>query len=155
MWKRKHSIKLSLAVCYFLSVLLFVLLFAMPWLFDHYMLNIRGFTIDGAAVKLIKIVSICCFYSCAVFAGVILYSLISLLRNILHGNIFVDKNVKNLRVIAWSCFIIAIITFVGGLLYLPFMFIAFAVAFVGIFIRVLKNIMQSAVEIREENDLTI
>lgn len=155
MWKRKHSIKLSLAVCYFLSFLLIALLFTLPWIFDLYMSKYRGFDIGGETIKSIKTVSICCFYPCAVFCGVILYSLISLLKNILNENIFIDKNVRNLRIIAWSSIIIAIITFIGGFFYLPFMFIAFAAAFVGILLRVLKNIMQSAVAIREENDLTI
>ena len=38
---------------------------------------------------------------------------------------------------------------------MPFMFVALAGGFVGMLLRVLKNVMQSAVELREENDLTI
>ena len=38
---------------------------------------------------------------------------------------------------------------------MPFMFVAAAGGFTGMLLRVLKNVMQSAVELREENDLTI
>ena len=43
----------------------------------------------------------------------------------------------------------------GGVFYLPFCFIAVAAGFVGLMLRIVKNVMQSAVEIREENELTI
>jgi hypothetical protein len=39
--------------------------------------------------------------------------------------------------------------------YIPFLFVAIAAAFVGLMLRVVKNVMQNAVEISEENELTI
>ena len=57
-----------------------------------------------------------------------------------------------LRIISWCCFIIGSITFVGCFFYMPFMFIAAAGGLLGLLLRVLKNLMQSAVEIADENE---
>ena len=49
----------------------------------------------------------------------------------------------------------AVITLVSGVCYIPYLFIAVAAAFVGLMLRVVKNVMQNAVFINEENELTI
>ena len=54
----------------------------------------------------------------------------------------------------------ALITLVVGVLHfnpftIPFLMVAVAAGFVGLMLRVVKNVMQAAVEIREENELTI
>ncbi len=155
MWNYKKSVGLSLFVCWFLSALLIVLLVAGPWVFELYMTGYRGFQANSEALERIKTTFGVCFYSSAVFAGVILYSLIKLLNNIKSEHIFIEQNGKLLRTVSWCCFVIGIITFIGGFFYMPFMFVALAGGFVGMMLRVLKNVMQCAVEIREENDLTI
>ena len=48
-----------------------------------------------------------------------------------------------------------LITSASGYFYMPLLIIAFATFLVGTLLRVVKNVMQSAVELREENDLTI
>lgn len=155
MWNYKKSVKLSLVVCWFLAVLLLAMVAFGPSVFDLYMTGYRGFQANGEAIGRIKTTFIVCFYPSAVFAGVILYCLIKLLNNIKSGEIFILENEKLLRVVSWCCFIIGAITFIGGFFYMPFMFVALAGGFVGMMLRVLKNVMQCAVEIREENDLTI
>ena len=49
----------------------------------------------------------------------------------------------------------ALITLIGGCIYIPFMVVAVAAAFMGLMLRVVKNVMQNAVEIKAENELTI
>ena len=96
-----------------------------------------------------------CFYPSAVFAYVTLYSLLRLLVNIRQEQVFVKANVCYLQRISWCCFAVALITAIGGVQYLPFWFIAIAAAFVGLMLRVVKNVMENAVEIKAENELTI
>ena len=155
MWNPKKSVKLSIFVCAFLCVLLLVLILFGPQLFEFYMTAYRGFSKNGEAIKNLKTVFCGAFYPSAAFASVILYSLIKLLINIKNENIFIPKNAGYLKRVSWCCFVIAAITFVGGLFYMPFLFVSAAGGFVGMLLRVLKNIMQTATEIREENDLTI
>ena len=153
MIKNKTSVKISIWVCCILAFILFVLVLLGPQIFELYMHVYRGFSFE--AIKTLKKVFGFCFYPSAVFASIILYSLLKLLFNIKKEIIFTIENAKYLRVVSWCCFVIGLITFAGGFFYMPFMFVAAAGGFTGMLLRVLKNVMQSAVELREENDLTI
>ena len=155
MWNSKRSVKLSITVCFALVVVLVVLAIFGPMLFKLYMTGYRGFVPDGEPMQRLSKTFAWCFYPSSIFSGIILYSLLKLLFNIKGGEVFINQNVKLLRGVSWCCVAISIITFVGAFFYMPFGFVALAGGFVGMMLRVLKNVMQSAVEIREENDLTI
>ncbi len=155
MWNGKKSVHLSIGVCIAVSVILLVLVFFGPRLFWVYMTLYRGIAPESGELHMLKKVFIATFYPCAVFAAMMLYSLLKLLFNIKKGNVFIIQNAKLLKTVSWGCFVIALITLVGGFYYMPFLFVTGAGAFTGILLRVLKNVMQAAVELREENDLTI
>ena len=155
MVKNKTSVKISIGVCIALAVILLALAAFGPAIFELYMTAYRGFSATGKALIMLKKVFGLCFYPSSVFAAVILHSLLKLLFNIKNEKIFIPQNANCLRTVSWCCFAIAVITFVGGFFYMPFMFVAAAGGFTGMLLRVLKNVMQSAVELREENDLTI
>lgn len=155
MWNFKKSVNLSIAVCIVLTIVLGIMVFTGSKIFELYMVLYRGFQMNGEAIKILKAVFIWDFYPSAIFAAAILYSLFKLLFNIKSGEVFISSNVKYLKLVSWFCFVIAIINFIGGFFYLPFIFVAAAGGFVGVMLRVLKNVMQSAVELKEENELTI
>ncbi len=155
MLKSKTSVKISIGVCIALCIILLIFAVFGSNIFELYMTAYRGFSATGQALKMLKKVFALCFYPCAVFAAIILYSLLKLLFNIKKEEIFISENIKHLRAVSWCCFIIAFITFAGGFFYMPFIFVAAAGGFTGMLLSVLKNIMHSAVELREENDLTI
>lgn len=151
----KSSVKVSIGVCFVLcGALLFFVCFG-PWVFEIYMTKYRGFLPTGEALAMLKTVFAAAFYPSAAFAAIILYSLLKLLFNIKQEKIFITENITLLRVVSWCCLVIMLITFVGGMFYMPFIFVALAGGFVGLMLRVLMNVMRSAVELREENDLTI
>lgn len=81
--------------------------------------------------------------------------LIRLLLNVLHAEVFIPRNVLYLRLVSWCCYAVAVATLVFGLSYFPLLFITFIMGVVGTLLRVVKNVMQTAVGLREENDLTI
>lgn len=155
MWNRKRSVTLSIVVCLIFVAILTVTLFAGPWFVKFWFTVYRGWQQNGQAMQNISTLFAVCFYPSAVFAYITLYSLLKLLFNIKRDEIFIVKNVKYLRRISWCCFAVAFITFMGGIFYVPFLFVAVAAAFVGLMLRVVKNVMQNAVEISEENELTI
>lgn len=155
MWNRKHSVTLSLVVCFVFVGILTAALFLGPWFVKTWFTVYRGWAQNGEAMRDMSTLFAACFYPCAVFAYLTLYSLIKLLFNIKKDDIFITSNVKYLRRISWCCFAVALITLIGGVFYLPFLFMAIAAAFVGLMLRVVKNVMQNAVEINEENELTI
>ena len=155
MWNRENSITLSIVVCFIFTVILTLGLFFGPWVAITWLNIYRGFSLELPAIKSILTVFCACYYPCSIFAYITLYSLLKLLFNIKNGEIFIHSNVKYLRRISWCCFVVAFITLVGGIFYIPFLFIAIAAAFVGLMLRIVKNVMQNAVEIKAENELTI
>ena len=155
MKRGRFSINLSIAVLCVVSVALAVFLIIGPMIFNLYMTGFRGFESGGAAITKLGLVCGICFYSAAVFATVILYALFRLLFNIKREEVFILKNATYLRIVSWCSFAIALITFVGGIYYMPLLFIAMAAFFAGVLLRVVKNVMYSAIELKQDNDLTI
>ena len=78
-----------------------------------------------------------------------------LLHNISAEQVFVTENCEHLRVISWCCFAVALLFFVFGFWRIFSFLIAIAAAFFGVILRVLKNVFEQAVLLREENDGTI
>ncbi len=154
MWNRKNSVILSIVICFIIAAVITVGLFLGPWAVETWFTTYRGW--NGSfqiydAVTLFKFA----FYPSAVFAYITLYSLIRLLFNIKDEQIFIDANVKYLRRISWGCIAVSFITLICGFFYIPYFFITVAAGFVGLMLRIVKNAFQSAVALREENDLTI
>lgn len=155
MWNSKRSASVSVAVCFAFVAILTAGLFLGPWAVKMWLCLYRGFAEDSAVLSRMVKLFVVCFYPCAVFAYVTLYSLIRLLLNIQKEETFIRKNVRYLRRISWCCFAVAVITLVCGMQYIPYLFIAVAAAFVGLMLRVVKNVMENAVELKTENELTI
>ena len=95
------------------------------------------------------------FYCCAVFILSALHAMEHLLRNILDAQIFVPSNVHYLHRIKRCCGIISLICFPAAFIYLPLWVIVIIMAFLYLVLRVVAQVMDAAVAIREENDLTI
>lgn len=120
------------------------------------------------------------FYISAPAGYIALVCLDKLLIHIKQGIVFDNKNVKLLRIFSWLCFFVSMVTFlfvavvifrmyldtVGAInvyfitiadwYYSIFAFsVAVAELFVGVVVRVVKNIFEAAIKIKEENELTI
>ncbi len=93
---------------------------------------------------------------CAVpFAVVALVCLDMLLRNIRKEQPFITQNVTLLRIISYCCFG-EILVFAYFAVLKPFAAVVMiACGFMGLILRVVKNVFEQAVSIREENDFTI
>lgn len=154
MWSRKKSTVMSIILCLIVAGILIALLFTLPKFFNFYFKDYHGLT-DSHSLSILRSTVYWCFYPSVFLALTALYALIKLLLNIKDDNTFIKDNVKYLRTISWCCYGASIITLVGSYFYLPLLFIAAACGFLATVLRVVKNVMQSAVELREENDLTI
>ena len=94
-------------------------------------------------------------YVCAVLALVMLVSLYKFLRRIEAGEVFVPANVTALRRISWCCVGAAVVCLAAAYIYLPFVFLGVAAAFMALIVRVLKNAFAQAVRMKDELDYTI
>ncbi len=94
-------------------------------------------------------------YLAMVPAFIILLLLNFLLSNIRKEKVFEHQNVKILRVISYCCFVIAGLSLIMTIWRLLSLVIFLAFSFIGLLLRVLKNVFEEAVVLREENDLTV
>lgn len=149
MWNDEKSISLSkICVLVFALMLIFAVLSA-PWLVRRLMDFSRAGLVGKEVFFLVTI------YSGSVPAAILLFSLYRLLYRIRLGQVFIAINVEYLRRISWSCFSGAIICFASTTYYFPWVFVAIAAAFMGLIVRVIKNVIAQAVELKNESELTI
>ena len=149
MWTHKKSVTLSLVLTYLFMVLLAAGIIALPWLVTWYV-EIRGR--DAALPTTIMLTC----YPCVPFAALALWSMRCLLHNIRDGKPFLEKNIKMLHRISWCCFAVMAIMLYSGRFYLPFYVSAIAAAFIGLIIRVIKNlyVVSFPLETEEEKEKT-
>ncbi|WP_206458343.1 DUF2975 domain-containing protein [Anaerovorax sp. IOR16] len=148
MWNAVKSVTLS-SICTKLVMGLIVIFgIGAPYFVKHYMAY-TGKNPDLIVPLLITI------YACCIPALIALYCLNRVLSNIKKDRIFIDKNVQDLRAISWCCFVVAGILLLSGYYYLLFLIVAAAAAFFGLILRVVKNVIEKAVILKQENELTI
>lgn len=149
MWNDRKSIILSQVCVKIFMVLYLAALLSAPFF-------VRGYValrqMDSAFMIPALLTTL---YLCAPPAGKLLWDLHRLLSNISHDNIFIDDNVALLRSISWCCITAGLICFFSSIYYIIFLFLAIAAAFMGLIIRVMKNIIRQAVLLKAENDFTI
>lgn len=153
MWNSNKSIMLSLVVCFAVAVMLLLGVAFLPILIKMYFGDF-DVNYDHRLFLMYHSVLIC-YYICLLPAFTALYSLIRMLFSIRREEIFTDGNIKRLRLLSWCCFAVAFVTVIGFMFYRPLIVISIAAGFIGLIIRVIKNVMCSAKILREENELTI
>lgn len=125
------SIKASIVLIDIFLVVLIIFAIGLPWMVSWYVETMKR------SATLAATVLVTC-YPCAPFAGAILVFLKKLLKNTLKGGMICEENIKLLKKITVCCGIIAIITFVAGKFYLPFLIVGATFAFVALLIFALR-----------------
>lgn len=88
-------------------------------------------------------------------AALVLLCLHRLLKNISQEDVFCEENVRHLRTMSWCCIAAGLVYFAAGWFDWYLFVFAAAAAFVGLMLRVVKNVFAQAVAIKAENDYTI
>ena len=160
MWNKNKSIALTHLLVRASYVFLAIIAIGMPFFVVHpFEFEGLGATGDDIVFSLFAVVP----------AGyVALICLDKLLINVKKEVVFNGKNVKLLRIISWACIyaaLVGLITFViifiksddfiNRLFALAIISLAVGEMFMGFVVRVVKNVFEAAIEIKEENELTI
>lgn len=147
--KKNFSATLSLVLVRIVFVIIIACCIFAPLIVRVYDNGIIALT--GSSVYLPMIITL---YLAAV-ALVIVTALDRLLSNIRHDKVFIPANVKILRLISYCCFAVSVI-FIYFSFIRPFAWlVVIAAAFFGLILRVIKNVFEQAIVIKEENDFTI
>lgn len=145
--KNKRSIIFSLIFTGVFTALLFFLTFTCPF-------TVRALCEYFNRMRLWKFLVIIAYAAVPAGWGAI-YCLFRLLLNIRNDIVFDKKNVKLLTVLSWLCIYVGMISAVATYEFVVFAVISLSAFFVGLIVRVVKGIISKAIEIKEENELTI
>jgi len=149
MWSDKKSIWLSQACVFFFSaVILLTIIFAnqiVEWLIWFSRADLLGKEAKFFATIYIGFLP----------AAYTLYNMYALLRQISLGKIFIRENVSYLRRISWCCMLGAIISIASSFYYFPWIVVAFPASFMGLIVRVIKNMTAYGVNLQDESDYTV
>ncbi|MBQ6541985.1 MAG: DUF2975 domain-containing protein [Lachnospiraceae bacterium] len=145
----RNSALLTEIFIYILAACLLVLDIGL-WPLSGWYMKIRNMTGEGIRITLVVIL-----YACSVLGWFILWKMLRLIRNIRKGIVFTEQNVSLLRAVSLLCLGVGILTFAGGFFYQPLFFVTLAALFLTLVVRVVKNVMHKAVEMKDELDLTV
>jgi len=149
MWKNSRSIWLSKICTILFMALLVACLVSAPWLVA------RLIHMSGPAQRAGNALFLVTMYVGSVPAATLLAFLYALLHQIGSGRVFIKENVAYLRYISWCCFAGAMLSIASAFYYVPWFAPGIAAAFMGLIIRVVKNVVAEAVALQDESDLTI
>ncbi|MBQ3587404.1 MAG: DUF2975 domain-containing protein [Oscillospiraceae bacterium] len=148
-WNKDKSLKLSRICVYIFAVIMVAAAIAAPKLFSL-LISLRTKYLAGTLPYFLAST-----YTACIPATVALWGLNRLLGNIEKGDVFINENVHIMRTLSWRCIVAGLICFLSASYYMPFLILAAAAGFVGLILRVVKNVFARAVEIKQENDYTI
>ena len=147
MKKRNRTLTLSLAFTTIFAIALAILTLGAPWVVEF----LCEFFHRGFLTKFLTVVTYL-----AVPAGwgaiIILYKI---LLNVDKGNVFEEENVKSLSILSWLCIYVGVLSGFASLRFMMFIIVSISALFIGLIVRVVRNIISKAIEIKEDNDLTI
>lgn len=145
------SLLISTVLVKTVFVLIIVCCAAAPWLVRSY----DSEYVLAAGQSSVYLPLLITLYCAAVPAMILIISLDRLLANISRGNAFIKQNVTWLRIISYSCFAESVIFIYFSFLRNFAFLVVIAAAFFGLILRVVKNVFEQAIVLREENDFTI
>lgn len=95
------------------------------------------------------------YVACAGIILVALWNMEKLLKNMLCHQVFVWENVRRVRRVQWCCGLVALLCVMAAFFALPALLIAMIMGFLCLVVSVVACVLDGAVALREENDLTI
>jgi len=131
-----------------IGVLVIGLIFFLPAILDWYC-SFRMLTDED------KTVITACFIACVIVICGALWNVDRILTDVLAGQVFTRKNALRIRRIVWCCGGVSLISAVAAFAYMPLIFLVIIMAFLCLMVSVMAGVMDAAVAIREENDLTV
>lgn len=98
--------------------------------------------------------TLCCWL-CSGFGYLLLYRMNCLLSNLQQERVFVPENVKYMRTVSYCCFAACGICFFFGLRMPTLLSVTLAAGFVGLIVRIVKNVFENAIAMKDELDYTV
>jgi len=147
MWTKDRSVTLSVWCTLAMIALMAITAVTLPF---------AGLTIAGVTLYQDHgLTLLALFYCFCVPALVALVGTYKILANIRRDVVFDARNVTLLRLISWAALAGGAVCLAGTPVSLAFLAVGLVCAFAGLIVRVVKNLIAAAVDLKTENDLTI
>ncbi len=143
------NLRLSQYFILLLAIALLTICFATPKIVPWFA-QLRNELLEGCEPLLFITV-----YSSVLPASFLLYFMHTLLKNINDNQVFTPNNVKLLKHISNCCLIETVILALSGLYYPTFGIMAVLAVFMSLILRVVSSVFRQAVDLKDDNDLTI
>lgn len=155
----KISRKASVYISITLTVIFFLALIAcaviMPKISGLFVDAVNGFSKGETIGENGKIFVMTVGYLIVLSVGVADIMMFFLLFRVLRGLVFTKTSVSLIRGVSWAAVACGVLfASVGYMFYVVFA-VAAAMLFLGLCVRVVKNVVEEATEIKSENDLTV
>ena len=82
-------------------------------------------------------------------------AILLLLLRVRKGLVFTSRSVSYIRYVSWGCMLIGLICIVTTYYFAMSAILALSMLFLGLCLRVVKNVIEQAVAIKDENDYTV
>ena len=96
-----------------------------------------------------------CLLGCSVPAYILIYSMFRLLRIVERGEVFTRRSIGLLNAVSLCCFAAALICLGFGLRFPVLLVVTVAAGFVGLIVRIVKNVFQQALAMKDELALVV
>ena len=147
-WLNSKSLLFSQIFTVFWALLLAALDLGGWWIF-HWFGALRGLSEQKILAILVLM------YLCSVLGWVLLHAMWKLLGNLRRETVFTEENVRLLNRVSWCCAGAAGLCLTGCFFYLPFLFAVAAAGFMALIVRIVRNVFQQALQMKDELDLMI
>ena len=94
-------------------------------------------------------------YAIMAIAEACAVTILLLLFRVRKGLVFTARSVAYIRYVSWGCMLIALLCLIATYYFHMAYFISLAAIFLGLCLRVVKNVIEEATAIKNENDYTI
>ena len=148
--KTQQLVNLTLWANRFVMVVIAALIFSLPALIRWYG-SLLNYAMPQGDLMGIWVSYILC--SGVIFVA--LWNMEKLLKNILAQQVFIRENVQRVRRVQHCCGIVAVVCVIDVVFVLPMLLFGAIMGFLCLAVSVLANVLEAAVVLREENDLTI
>lgn len=147
MKRKNRSLTFSLAFTTIFAIALAILTFGGPWVVEFICEKFHR-------EYLIKFLTVITYLAVPAGWGTIII-LFRILINVDKGEIFIESNSKYLTTLSRLCLYVGILCGVATFKFFVFLLISISALFIGLIVRVVRNIINQASLIKEENDMTV
>ncbi|MBQ2939791.1 MAG: DUF2975 domain-containing protein [Clostridia bacterium] len=152
---RKHSVTLSLVIAGLFLAMLIACAVVLPQIVTPLVTYANQSGLLPALLPATVIPVLVLAYLVVATMALADILLVRLLLHVRGEEVFTAKAVSLIRGISWCCFLLCLWFTVVGIWFQLSFVVAVAAVFLGLCLRVVKNVIEQAIVIKEENDFTV